>query len=384
MKQIAIDIRYLSRHPTGVGRYIQQLLIHLENIVSEKVTLYLLGHDTNFQHLPNSVRHFKKIRSPYLPELHPLADIWFYQSLPKLLQKHKIELFHATALGAPLHLSDIPWIVTIHDLVGLEKPLTLPFFFRQYLNWQTGLAMKNATHLITTTKSVSSDITRHFPDHPPVTVIPLGYEKKGGVSITSNPGLAIKNRFILFVGTLEKRKGLLHLLEAFRILREDLTGETLDLVLCGKVDTKNKKLQKAIRRSPYQENIHTAGYVTEAQLQSYYKHSSLTVAPSLYEGFGLPVLEAMQGNAPILANDIPVFHETGGNLLHFTSFQDPRAAATSMARCLKEDGNAKDLFPQYQKHLCQFSWRTLAESTLDLYLKTIEGSGPSFESEQER
>ena len=179
MNRIAIDIRYLSKHPTGVGRYIQKLLIHLRRIPSNKAALYLLGHPSNFQHLPKNYDRFKKIHSPYLPELHPIADWWFYQSLPKLLQKHEINLFHATALGAPLHQPDIPWIVTIHDLVGYESPSTLPFFFRQYLNWQTALAMKNATRLIATTNSVVSDITRHFPDHPPVTVIPLGFEKKG-------------------------------------------------------------------------------------------------------------------------------------------------------------------------------------------------------------
>ena len=150
------------------------------------------------------------------------------------------------------------------------------------------------------------------------------------------------------------------------------------------MDAKNNNLQKAIRHSPYQKNIHTVGYVTEDDLKSYYKHSSLTVVPSLYEGFGLPVLEAMQSNAPILANDIPVFHETGGDLLHFTSFQDCRVAATSMAQCLNEDGNVKDLFPRYQQHLSHFSWQTLAESTLDLYLKTIEGSEPKNPTEQGR
>jgi glycosyltransferase involved in cell wall biosynthesis len=372
MNRIAIDIRYLSKRPTGVGRYIQKLITHLDHLRGDNVQLFLLGHPSNFTQLEIDQERYTALPTPYLPEQHPFADIWFYQKLPSLLREHDISLFHATAIGAPLKKSSIPWIVTIHDLAGFVVPSTLPTLFRTFLNWQTKRAILNAHQLIITTQSVQKDIQHYFQNPTPSTIIPLGFEETSPPAQLSEPGLDINNRFILFVGTLEKRKGLANLLEAYHVLQSNISGQPVDLVLCGKMDAHNGGLLKKIENSPFRNHIHLLGYVDEAALNSYYKHSSLTVIPSLYEGFGLPLLEAMQGGAPILVNDLPVFRESGGDLIHYTSFQNKDAAAKAMANCLRDQNNQLDRYPEYRKWLDQFSWTTLAQSTLDLYLRTIE------------
>jgi glycosyltransferase involved in cell wall biosynthesis len=193
-------------------------------------------------------------------------------------------------------------------------------------------------------------------------VIPLG---PGHLSAATEAALPaeVPDRFALHVGTFEPRKNLAMLLTAWEQLHTS-SRVSLPLVLCGAVGWKNDDLRPVLSRGEHSGWLINLGYVSDAVLAALYRRAVLVCCPSLYEGFGLPVLEAMRMGTPVLASDIPVHREVAGEAAVLLPADDPVRWAAEATTLTEDDDRRRELATRGRSRAGEFSWRQTATDTV--------------------
>jgi alpha-1,3-rhamnosyl/mannosyltransferase len=191
--------------------------------------------------------------------------------------------------------------------------------------------------------------------------IPLG---PGHLSAATNAALPVEipHRFALHVGTFEPRKNLAMLLRAWEQLHSR-SPITLPLVLCGAPGWKNEDLRPILRQGEHARWLINLGYVSDAVLGELYRRATIVCCPSLYEGFGLPVLEAMRMGTPVLASDIPVHREVAGEAAVLLPPDDPTRWATEAGALASDEDRRRELSGRGLSRASEFSWRRAAADT---------------------
>ncbi len=191
------------------------------------------------------------------------------------------------------------------------------------------------------------------PDHP---------------SRSSNAPLAydFKRPFLLFVSTIEPRKNIINLIKGFNILK-DFYGIDHDLILIGKKGWSYGPIFEAIERSPWRSHIHHLDYLPDEQVQEFYRHAQVFVYPSHYEGFGLPVLEAMTFGVPVVTANAASLPEVGGDAALYVDPQEPEEIAQQVFRILDDTDLQRELSTKGQQQAQRFSWEATAWETLRAY-----------------
>ena len=239
----------------------------------------------------------------------------FFQ-VPKMLRKAKVDAVIEPRHFGPFNLpKKIKRLTVIHDLT----PVIMPHFHRfpSQLLQRTFLPfiLSRADHVITNSAYTLSDIVQYYPDtKDKITAIHLGkeaiFKPKKDPSVLKK--YHIHSPYFLFVGTIEPRKNLMTLLKAYEKFREN-SAQNHQLVLVGKLGWQSNDVLKAIDQSPFKGDIIRAGYVDRVDLPVLYSMTEAFIYPSFYEGFGLPVLEAMACGAPCIVSNISSLPEVGGD-----------------------------------------------------------------------
>lgn len=369
MRRICIDIRHLKSRPSGVGRYIKNLTEELLTAYEKECSFFLLGTKESFSLIEKDSSLYTAILSPD-PEQHPWSDFWFNTCFKKILKTRQISLFHSTAFLSFLWKPCCPVVTTIPDRVARFYPHTVPLKFRYYLNYNIQRAVKTSARLITISHQVKEELQEEFPCAPPVHVVYLGTRQTALTQDPSSPP-PMESPYILVVGNIEPRKGILEMIQAYEGYRKQFPKNTPKLVLCGQKLWNFDAPCQTAKQSPFSKDILFTGYVTDAELDNWYRGSSLTVIPSLYEGFGLPVLEAMRAKAPILIHQAKALLEIGQNLVHATDIRNPESSAQIIHHLLSIEEQDVNRFSEYQKHREKFTWLNCAKETFNVYLKTL-------------
>lgn len=363
MIKVLIDVRYLFEKPSGVGTYIKNLTETLIKNYSHQFSFFLLGNEFNFNNISNS-RNIEKIITPFSPENHPKADYWYNTEFIRKIKQHKIDVYHATAFMVPFRKLPCKLITTIHDRVAKKLPATLPFLFRHFLNLNVYFAIKFSHTIITVSEFTKNELKEEFKNLPATTPVHNG-------CIPFSVSLQKKNKrddkYILYVGNIEPRKGILELLKAYEWFRIKNPLNQEKLIICGKKLWKYNDPFIFSEKSDYKSSITFKGYVSRDELNYLYANSALTIIPSFYEGFGLPVLEAMNSSAPIIINDIPSLNEVGGNLVNKVNVKDKENFANMIFNLLSEKNKSSISLEKYQNHLKNFTWEKCAEKTKEIY-----------------
>jgi glycosyltransferase involved in cell wall biosynthesis len=231
--------------------------------------------------------------------------------------------------------------------------------------------------IITATESVKREICEHLGVRPErVAVTPYAPRRSFRPvpleeTVATRRRLRIEDEFILFVGTIEPRKNLLTLVRAFEeILRQ--TPLRPQLVIVGREGWLNDDLHSFIERSGIKDRLLLTGYVPEQELAALYSSCSLCVYPSLYEGFGLPPLEAMACGAPVITSNIPTIVETVAASARLVSPTDTRALASAIIELLSDKGERSRLSTAGRARAAQFSWEKTARQTMDVYREALK------------
>ncbi|MDR1812860.1 MAG: glycosyltransferase family 4 protein [Candidatus Fibromonas sp.] len=326
--KIAIDARMIDK--SGIGTYIRHIM--------EYIGYSIILDSSNFPCKNYSIK--EQLFFPY-----------------KKLRREKIDVLHVPHLNIPVFYRG-KLVVTIHDLTHLRYPQFLPGKFHYYyFKFMLATATKKASRILTDSHNTKKDIMEFFNVEPDrIKVIPLAAGKefvireKGEVSyLYKKYNIPQGKKIILYVGNLLPHKNLDGLLKAVRLIKEDHV-----LILAGK-NFKDRYGQKQEESS-----IVYAGEVSQDELVNLYNFADLFVLPSLYEGFGLPVLESFACGTPVACSNTSSLPEVGGNYAFYFDPENESDIASAIDRALEWKGSPLDL----REYALQFSWEKTAEETL--------------------
>jgi len=284
-------------------------------------------------------------------------------------------LFHATEHLLP-PLEHVPTVLTVHDLIFERFPQYHRVFNYHYLRATMPLYCKKATAIIAVSQVTKDDLQDFYGiDSAKITVIPEAAAPHF-VPQASDRMEAIRRRYglparyILFVGTIEPRKNLSRLVDACGPL---LAQGLMDaLVVVGNKGWLYKGFFRHLEELPWRDKVIMPGYVADSDLSAVYGGALLTVQPSLFEGFGLPVLEAMASGCPVCASRISSLPQVGGDAAGYFDPEDVEEMRVALRDVLLDASLRQTMRERGLAQAALFSWRRAAEQTLDLYERVIE------------
>jgi glycosyltransferase involved in cell wall biosynthesis len=293
-------------------------------------------------------------------------------TLPGYFAKNKFNVYHSTSNLLP-YFSNIPSILTVHDLVPVDYPRYVRAETLMYYKLCLGRSIYKANKIIAVSNKVKEDIIRRFNiDKNKIQVIYHGVESQFRKVVCKDKLAAVTKKydlpgcFLLFVGNLEPRKNLVRLLEAFIYLKRHFRIDH-KLVIVGKKGWKYEDIFREQRFEHIKGQILFTGYVERNDLPSIYSLCDLFVFPSVYEGFGLPVVEAMACEAPVLISNEGALPEVTGNIYPRADAFDVKDIAFKIHMLLKDRELRKHNIEHGTERARFFTWEKTANETLEVY-----------------
>jgi glycosyltransferase involved in cell wall biosynthesis len=263
-------------------------------------------------------------------------------------------------------------VVTVHDLGYLYYPKAHHFLDRLYLDLSTRYSARVASRVIAVSKATKDDLVRRYGIEPgKITVVYSGCDEamrpvEDEATIEkAKARYSVQGDYVLSVGTLQPRKNLRRLLEAYAMVRKQAEkGETPCLVIAGKKGWLYNQVFQHVVRLGLESEVIFPGYVPQGDLPALLSGARLFVFPSLYEGFGLPVLEAMACGTPVLCSNVSSLPEVAGNAAFLVDPLDVESMAEAMNRLLQDEGLRAQLVKWGFQRVRRFSWERCAGETL--------------------
>ncbi len=363
--RIGIDARKL--HDFGIGTYIRNLLRHLARIDgrTEFVVLCRPEDRVRLAALGENFRTVSETSGNY--------SIAEQVRIPLSLNREGVTLFHAPHYVLP-PLIRCRSVVTIHDCIHLMFPQYLPnrFAFR-YARTSIGLAARRATRIMTVSESSKRDILRFVDTQPEkIDVIYNAYDERFAIEPPEEDVVRVRERyqlhdeFVLYAGNVKPHKNLERLIEAFYLVRKRGLDH-LKLVLIGDEISKYTALRRAVHRYQLHKYVRFLGYVPEETLAVMYRLAGVFVFPSLYEGFGLPPLEAMASGTPVVTSNLSSLPEVAGDAAVLVDPYDPHAIAEGIYRVLTDETLRRTLRLKGVARAGQFSWEQSVRRIRQIY-----------------
>ena len=366
--RIAVDARLLANPLTGIGRYTYALLEQMIPLGHQ----WFLYSDRPLQvSLPASpsvsVRH-GRARPRSITGL--LWSQWHYN---RWSVQDVVDLFWSPRHHLPLALPKwIPRVVTIHDLVWKQFPETMPDKSLLLEALLMGPSIRSADRVICVSKFTASEVSRYYPSA--VGKCQVIHEAGRICMPGTEPLSGVPPEYFLFVGTQEPRKNLHRLLRAYARFLETRSGPPL--VVVGAGGWGDVKLSQLIEELQLQDKVILRGYVSDASLQSLYQGARCLLMPSLYEGFGLPVVEAMRFGVPSISSSTGSLPEVVGDAGLLVSPYSELDMADAMLRISSDDALHQQLSAKALLRSQQFSWQRAAQETLQLFAETLDSHEP--------
>lgn len=374
---IALDGMPLGSRLTGIGHYTLELARSLAlaaptdsfTLISPEPPSEAAHEATTGQSPPNlSVVNLTR---------GALNRRWWGIGLPLYLSRGSFDLFHGTNYEIPLWTRGRPSVVTIHDLSLLLHSEAHEKHLVRRARWRLPLMAKFASKIITPSCSVKTEVCERFGvDSQKVVVTPeaprSAFKRREDTDsvIEVRKRLGIDEDFLLFVGTIEPRKNLHRLIEAFdQLLRS--TSLRPKLVIAGGQGWLMDDFLSLIRQKKLEGRICLTGYLQDEDLCALYSSCRAFVYPSLYEGFGLPPLEAMACGAPVITSRIPSLMETVADAARLVDPYNVEELAQAMAELLSDERLRQHYVELGRAQVREFSWEQTALKTLEVYRSVL-------------
>jgi glycosyltransferase involved in cell wall biosynthesis len=373
--KIGIDARNLVTSTTGIGRYLLEMSRHLA----------LLGHELHF-YLPEApCMDLKdlpaaKLRVARFPGALKRM-IWGQTELPRRAAQDEIDVFWGPAHRLPVFLDRrIPRVITIHDLVWRDMAATM--------RWQTWIAdrwlMKPgvtvADEIVAVSAATANVLKTVFPRcGEKLNVIHPGLTAIGGTVVPNElSSFGIDRSYILFVGTLEPRKNLPRLLQAYAALPE-ATRQRFLLVLAGGQGWRLGDLKQQVAALRIESSVRLTGYVSDADLAQLYNHARFLAMPSLYEGFGFPIIEANAMGLPVLTSNTSSMPEVAGEAGILVNPSDVQSIHDGLESLAMDGALHTRLAANARANSQRFNWSESALQLEHIFEKAIVKRRMAFE-----
>lgn len=371
--RIGINARYLQNVHTGIHNYLLNLILNLKKIDDKNEYLLFFGSNENVPvDILGAGFDYNISKMPTTNQLQKI--LWAHLYLPHAIKRKNVDIFHESSFIAPL-FKKCPTIITVYDLAYLYLPYAYTYRTRLYLKSLLSLSLKQSDIVIAISESTKDDIINNFPiSADKIHVIYAGVddifrpfndkEELEKVKKIYN----IKGDFILTVSLISPRKNLISLIKAFKLLKDHnkISGQ---LVIVGKKGWLYKELFKEVAQSGLEEDIILCGYIPTEHLLCLYNAAATFVYPSLYEGFGLPILEAMASGCPVVASNVSSMPEVCGEAALLVDPKDIEALALAISDIVSTHSLRLALIKKGLERVNMFNWRRTAEETLTVYKK---------------
>lgn len=371
-KKIGIDARFYGPETKGIGRYTQEIVDHILDIDNTNDYVIFLSKDS-FDNFKITKSNVKKV----------LADVRWYTIkeqivMPRLIKQEGLDLMHFPHFNVPLYCP-VDFIVTIHDLILTKFPTTRASTLSPIIYWFKNLAyravifsaVRRAKKIIAVSQYTKEDIINKFGvDKEKVVVTLLGLTETFFQPQKNNQEVLkkynIRRPFVLYVGNAYPHKNLELLIRVFSKLSE--RQKDIQLVMVGKTDYFYKRLKE------YAKNYNSDGrkiiftdFVADEDLSFLYRQALVYVFPSLYEGFGLPPLEAMSQGCPVLSSNESCLPEILGEAADYFNPKDEDEMLGKIEDLMADDIKRERLINKGKVRIQNYSWSQCAKETLVLY-----------------
>lgn len=359
-----------SYRGAGISWYIFNLLKNLAQESPDFLHYSAFLQDRAFQ-ADSLALHFSR-----LPTQRPVVRIFWEQVVqPLVLRRAGVDLLHALAFVAPL-AAPCPFVVTVYDLSFLRYPEAFRPFNRWYLSRFTASSVKRARAVITISESTRQDVI-DFLGVPPEQVYTIYCGVDESFQPLPEPEIAafraahgLPETFLMYLGTLEPRKNVDGLIRAYASWRQRAPNAP-PLVVAGGKGWYYGKIFELVESLNLAESVRFPGYIPQEMLPLWYNAASLFIYPSHFEGFGLPVLEAMACGTPVITSTVSSLPEVAGHAARLVDPQDRQALSQAMAQVMSQPDLRAQMREQGLAQAAKFSWSKTAQQTVAIYGKVL-------------
>ncbi len=379
MARIGIDARKVRDF--GIGVYVTNLIHGLARIEGAGETpgdneyiLYVRPEDRDFaDDLPASFRCVAE-RSP----VYSLREIGW---MSWRIRRSRLDLYHATHYVLPAIVT-CPTVVTIHDIIHLLYPGFLPNRAASfYAQGMFRHSVARADRIVAVSHNTRSDVLDHFNvSEDKVRVVYNGVEDRFRQSLAEDElraaldDVGVQRPYVLFVGNPKPHKNLDRVIKAYARARSR-AGFDAPLVCAGARPGSDFKLERRARQLGIGDCIRLLGHVDGKVLPALYQGASLFLYPTLYEGFGLPVVEAMASGVPVITSNTSSLKEIAQGYAELVNPLEVKEIAKAIERCMGNRGHARQLAVRGRERSARFRWEETAKSTLDIYRDVLREGG---------
>jgi glycosyltransferase involved in cell wall biosynthesis len=369
--RIAIDARKLRDY--GIGTYIRNLLRHLARLDTHNEYV-ILCREEDCASTAELGENFRPIAERSLP-----YSVREQLAVPLDLRREKVDLFHAPHYVLP-PLTPCRSVVTIHDCIHLRFPQYLPSRLGYaYARSSLWVAAHRSARILTVSEASKRDILEYFSvPESKITVIYNAIDERFSEQPNADEVMRVRERyqlndpFILYAGNIKPHKNLERVIEAFHMIRRGEL-EHVKLLIIGDEISKYAALRRTVHRYKLHKHVRFFGFVPDATLAILYRLASLFVFPSLYEGFGLPPLEAMASGTPVITSNVSSLPEVVGDAAMLIDPYEPDAIAGAIRRVMLDDRLRDDMRERGLARAREFSWGRSVGRVKEIYDEVLAG-----------
>lgn len=376
---IGFDAKRIVNNGSGLGSYGRTLVNDLADIVDDNTTLHLYAPDEGREELRCQVRPSSHLRFVY-PEKVWVKSLWRSRGIIKDLLRDHIDIFHGLSGELPIGIrkTGIKSVVTIHDLIFMRHPEYYHRIDTKIYTAKFHRTVKEADRIIAISECTKRDIVElGGVDPDKIEVIyqscgthfhhPANDDKKQDV----NARYLLPARYIVNVGTIEERKNILLAVKALHRLPEELT-----LIIVGRSTPYAEKVKHYVEENGLKTRVQFLHHVPNADLPAIYQMAEACVYPSRYEGFGIPVIEAIQSGLPVVACTGSCLEEAGGPHSLYVQPDDVEGMAHAIQQVIKGAEGREERIQQAQAYIRRFEGTDVASQVLQVY-REVRGETPT-------
>jgi glycosyltransferase involved in cell wall biosynthesis len=371
--RVGLDAKRAFLNKSGLGSYSRNLISALcSNFPESEFVLYTTGTNPDLFSLPFANIRVRTPNTFMQRKLHP---VWRSYGIPKVLVREGIDIYHGLSHELPFHFpaDKVKSVVTIHDLIFLRLPNLYNPFDRILYERKTRYACRQADRIIAISQQTADDIVEFFgTSRSKIEVIYQGCRPDFYQSLSAEQKAAVKKKYqlpdsyLLYVGTIEERKNLLSLLRAVHEGNIDLP-----LVVIGRKTAYASEVLKFLEKHR-SVRVFFHDSIANTDLPGFYQQADVFVYPSVYEGFGIPILEALASKTPVITSRGGCFAEAGGPATLYVDPMDAGEIAEAIHRVTRDPELRKKMIESGYHHAADFRQDAVAERVMKLYKKVLQ------------
>ena len=368
MKHFVLDARPTTARFPGIGRYVSQLAAHLVPLLAADERLLLLHNPQAAIGWPlppaqNNVGYLSTAASPF-----SLRQQW---ELPRLLRQAGAAVYHSTYALMP-YRPGVPTLLTLYDLIPEQFPQMVSPQARLFFKVANRLALRASNHFLAISEATRRDYLAQYRLNPAqITAVPLAVDKQ----FMPQPETAVSalcqkwnlpQNYVLYLGSNKPHKNLQRLIIAWAIVTQQLPNAP-QLVIAGAWDARYETVKTAVSQHNLSQKVRFLGSIPDVDLPALYSGATLFVFPSLVEGFGLPVLEAMACGTAVACSNVSSLPEVGGEAVAYFDPANSQQMAAILTELLQNEEKQGVMAKRGLVQSAKFSWEDTAVATLKQY-----------------